>query len=122
MKRFSENGARPVRALGGFKTQPIGRLGALVFQPDNTERLYWASLWAPTRIAGCALGLCARLAPAGKTFARNPLRPSRQSRVMVAGGKSPSAFSLALPKEKAWQKERLVVGGSPVFDIIMKKK
>jgi hypothetical protein len=27
---------------------------------------------------------------------------------MVAGGKSPSAFSLALPKEKAWQKERLV--------------
>ena len=56
MKRFSENGARPVSALGGLNTQPFGRLGALVFQPNNSEPLYWASLWAPTRIAGCALG------------------------------------------------------------------
>ena len=56
MKRFSENGARPVSALGGLNTQPLGRLGALVFQPNNSEPLYWASLWAPTRIAGCALG------------------------------------------------------------------
>jgi len=56
MKRFSENGARPVLALGGVTPQPLGRLGALVFQPNNTEPLYWASLWAPTRIAGCALG------------------------------------------------------------------
>ena len=56
MKRFSENGARPASALGGLNTQPLGRLGALVFQPHNSEPLYWASLWAPTRIAGCALG------------------------------------------------------------------
>jgi hypothetical protein len=56
MKRFSENGARPVSALGGLNTQPLGRLGALVFQPNNAEPLYWASPWAPTRIAGCALG------------------------------------------------------------------
>jgi len=54
MKRFSENGARPVSALGGLNTQPFGRLGALVFQPYNTDRLYWASLRAWTRIAGCA--------------------------------------------------------------------
>ena len=58
MKRFSENGARPVSALGGLNTQPFGRLGALVFQPHNSEPLYWASLWAPTRIAGCAWGDC----------------------------------------------------------------
>jgi len=58
MKRFSENGARPVSALGGLNTQPLGRLGALVFQPHNSEPLYWASLWAPTRIAGCAWGNC----------------------------------------------------------------
>ena len=58
MKRFSENGARPVTTLGGLNTQPIGRLGALVFQPHNSEPLYWASLWAPTRIAGCAWGDC----------------------------------------------------------------
>ena len=56
MKRFSENGARPVLALGGVIPQPFGRLGALVFQPNNSELLYWASLRAPTRIAGCALG------------------------------------------------------------------
>ena len=56
MKRFSENGARPVLTLGGVTPQPFGRLGALVFQPNNSEPLYWASLWAPTRIAGCALG------------------------------------------------------------------
>ena len=56
MKRFSENGARPVHALGGLNTPPFGRLGALVFQPHNSDTLYWASLRAPTRIAGCALG------------------------------------------------------------------
>jgi hypothetical protein len=56
MKRLSENGARPVATLGGLTAPPCFRLGALVFQPNNTEPLYWASLWAPTRIAGCALG------------------------------------------------------------------
>jgi hypothetical protein len=54
MKLISENGARPVFALGGLKTQPFGRLGALVFQPHNSESLYWASPRASTRIAGCA--------------------------------------------------------------------
>ena len=56
MKRLSENGARPVATLGGLNAWPCFRLGALVFQPHDTEPLYWASLWAPTRIAGCALG------------------------------------------------------------------
>jgi hypothetical protein len=56
MKRFSENGARPVRALGGLNTPPFGRLGALVFQPHNSDTLYWASLRAETRIVGCASG------------------------------------------------------------------
>ena len=56
MKRFSENGARPVHALGGLNIPPFGRLGALVFQPHNSDTLYWASLRAPTRIVGCALG------------------------------------------------------------------
>ena len=58
MKRFSENGARPVSALGGLNTPPFGRLGALVFQPHNSDTLYWASLRAWTRIVGCALGFC----------------------------------------------------------------
>jgi len=56
MQRFSENGARPVRKLGRPKALPYRRLGALVFQPHITEPLYWASPWAPTRIAGCAWG------------------------------------------------------------------
>ena len=56
MQRLSENGARPVRSLGGRKAPPRFRLGALVFQPQITEILYWASRQAPTRIAGCALG------------------------------------------------------------------
>lgn len=58
MKRLSENGARPVATLGGLNAWPCFRLGALVFQPQDTEPLYWASLWAPTRIAGCAGGDC----------------------------------------------------------------
>jgi len=58
MKRFSENGARPVTALGGLNTPPFGRLGALVFQPHNSDTLYWASLRAWTRIVGCASGFC----------------------------------------------------------------
>lgn len=56
LQRLSENGARPVTTLGRLKALPGFRLGALVFQPHKTEPLYWASLWAPTRIAGCALG------------------------------------------------------------------
>src|SRR5512135_677709 len=58
MQRLSENGARPVTTLGRLKALPGLRLGALVFQPHKTEPLYWASRWAPTRIAGCALGDC----------------------------------------------------------------
>ena len=57
MQRFLENGARPVTALGGFNPPPLGRLGALVFQPHNSDTLYWAGLRAETRIVGCALGL-----------------------------------------------------------------
>jgi len=56
MKRFSENGARPASVPGGGNPPPIGRLGALVFQPNNSDTLWWASLRAQTRIAGCALG------------------------------------------------------------------
>ena len=58
MQRLSENGARPVATLGRLKALPGLRLGALVFQPNKTETLCWASLWALTRIAGCALGDC----------------------------------------------------------------
>ena len=57
MQRFSENGARPVATLGEPKALPGFRLGALVFQPHNSDTLYWAGLWAETRIVGCALGL-----------------------------------------------------------------
>ena len=55
-QRISENGVRPANDPGWANALPIGRLGALVFQPDNSDKLYWASLWAATRIAGCALG------------------------------------------------------------------
>ena len=56
MQRFSENGARPVLTLGGLNTPPVYRLGALVFQPHNSDTLYWAGPRAETRIVGCALG------------------------------------------------------------------
>jgi hypothetical protein len=39
MKRISENGARPVIVPGGPLAQPFGRLGALVFQPNNTDTI-----------------------------------------------------------------------------------
>ena len=57
MKRFFGKRRATRSALGGLKTQPFGRLGALVFRLNNSDKLYWASLWAPTRIAGCALSL-----------------------------------------------------------------
>lgn len=57
MKRFFGKRRATRSALGELNTQPFGRLGALVFQLNNSDRLYWASLWAPTRIAGCALSL-----------------------------------------------------------------
>lgn len=91
MQQLSENGARPVATLGRLKALPGFRLGALVFQPNHTEPLYWASLWAPTRIAGCALGdrptdtrwenvpserrSASRLTPAGPTLPKVPPLP-----------------------------------------------
>jgi len=67
MKRLSENGARPVLALGGLNPPPFGRLGALVFPPHNSESLYWAGFSAQTRIAGCAWATSPRTS-AGKTL------------------------------------------------------
>src|SRR5574342_879960 len=67
MKRISENGARPVSALGEPPAQPFGRLGTLVFQSLTRIRLCWASLRAQTRIAGCAQ-VTLLPTPAGKTF------------------------------------------------------
>jgi len=57
MKRFFGKRRATRSALGGLNTQPFGRLGALVFRLNNSDKLYWASLRAPTRIAGCALSL-----------------------------------------------------------------
>jgi len=104
MQRLSENGARPVATLGRLNALPGLRLGALVFQPYKTEPLYWASLWAPTRIAGCALGhrptdtrwenvsperrSASRLTPVGPTQLRVPLRPGQPP------DPSPISFSL----------------------------
>lgn len=57
MKRFFGKRRVTRTSPGGLKAQPFCRLGALVFQLNNSDKLYWASLWAPTRIAGCALSL-----------------------------------------------------------------
>jgi len=104
MQRLSENGARPVATLGRLIALPGFRLGALVFQPNDTEPLYWASLWAPTRIAGCALGdrptdtrwenvpserrSASRLTPVGPTTPTVPLPPREPHDT------SPISFSL----------------------------
>jgi hypothetical protein len=89
MKRFSENGARPVRALGGLNTPPFGRLGALVFQPHNSDTLYWASLRAWTRIVGCALGF-----RPGDTGWENVYPEKRLARGLDGSGpRSPRALS-----------------------------
>ena len=83
-QRISENGARPVSALGEGNPPPLGRLGALVFQPNNAEPLYWASLRAPTRIAGCALGY-GPLPPAGKTFSPKGARAADRISPALSG-------------------------------------
>ena len=104
MQRLSENGARPVATLGRLIALPGLRLGALVFQPHKTEPLYWASRWAPTRIAGCALGhrptdprwenvpserrSASRLTPVGPTQPKVPLLPGQPP------DPSPISFSL----------------------------
>src|ERR1041385_4631335 len=77
MKRFFGKRRVTRPALGEIKARPLGRLGALVFQLDNSETLYWASLWAPTRIAGCALGPCGPSHPLEKRCLRKtPTRPT----------------------------------------------
>src|ERR1044071_843553 len=85
-----ENGARPVTALG-LPVRPLGRLGALVFQPDNTQILSWADPQVATRIAGCATGLVLTTL-AGKTFSvaegffRSVAPPAKSTRHGFRGG------------------------------------
>ena len=76
MQRFSENGARPGFTLGGLNTPPLYRLGALVFQPHNSDTLYWAGLRAETRIVGCALGFAPGDTGWEKRFLRKALGKS----------------------------------------------
>jgi len=51
-----ENGARPVASPWALQTElvPLGRLGALVFQPDATE----TSKWAETKCSDPDSRLC----------------------------------------------------------------
>lgn len=70
MKRFFGKRRVTRTSPGGPSGQPFCRLGALVFQLNNSDKLYWASLWAPTRIAGCALSLWPNFHPLGKRFPR----------------------------------------------------
>jgi hypothetical protein len=63
MKRFFGKRRATRTSPGGLTGQPLCRLGALVFQLNNSDKLYWASPWAPTRIAGCALSLRADCHP-----------------------------------------------------------
>src|SRR2546426_4298239 len=68
MKRFFGKRRATRKDLGELSTPPFGRLGALVFQLNNSDTLYWANPWVPTRIAGCALSPRGWASPAGKTF------------------------------------------------------
>ena len=70
MKRFFGKRRATRMVPGGLKTQPFGRLGPLVFQLNNSDKLCWASLRAPTRIAGCALSLWPNSHPLGRRFPR----------------------------------------------------
>ena len=55
MKRLFGKRRATRTSPGGPLAQPLCRLGALVFQLNNSDRLYWANPRVPTRIAGCAL-------------------------------------------------------------------
>ena len=71
---------------GGLTGQPFCRLGALVFQLNNSDKLCWASPWAPTRIAGCALSLWADCHPLGKRFRRKTHRSLAEPHPKNNGG------------------------------------
>jgi hypothetical protein len=55
---FWKTARDPFSPLVAPLSESFGRLGALVFQPDATEKSYWADalLGMPTRIAGSAAG------------------------------------------------------------------
>jgi hypothetical protein len=112
MKRFFGKRRATRFTLGELTTQPFGRLGALVFQFNNSDKLYWASLRAPTRIAGCALSLwpdCHRLEKRCLRKRRSPLaeNPSQSN----GGCADTSTISFSLCAVFAEQDQR-TPGGS----------
>jgi hypothetical protein len=60
---FWKTARDPFSPLVAPLSESFGRLGALVFQPDATEKSYWANAWLgiQTRIAGSAAAFTAVL-------------------------------------------------------------
>jgi hypothetical protein len=97
MKRFFGKRRATRNDLGGLKTPPFGRLGALVFQLNNSDKLYWASLWVPTRIAGCALSLWPDGHPLEKRFLlKMRSQRLRSPRKIMVGGADEITISFSL--------------------------
>jgi hypothetical protein len=92
MKRFFGKRRATRSALGELSTPPLGRLGALVFRLNNSDKLYWASLRAPTRIAGCALSLWLNCHRLGKRFLR--ISPNSAREDMPSNDRMTISFSL----------------------------
>jgi hypothetical protein len=65
---FWKTARDPFSPLVAPLSESFGRLGALVFQPDATEKSYWANalLGIQTRIAGSAAAFTAVLTRGGK--------------------------------------------------------
>ena len=84
MKRFFGKRRATRMVPGGLKTQPFGRLGPLVFQLNNSDKLCWASLRAPTRIAGCALSLWPNSHPLGRRFPEKSLNSQQLPGAIMA--------------------------------------
>ena len=97
LRRFFGKRRATRTALGGLTTRPLGRLGALVFQLNNSDKLYWASPWAPTRIAGCALSLWPNDHPLEKRFLRKASSQlTRRPRPIIGGCADRIVISLSL--------------------------
>src|SRR5882762_6039694 len=95
MKRFFGKRRVTRTSPGGPTAQPLGRLGALVFQLNNSDKLYWASLWAPTRIAGCALSHWPDCHPLEKRFSeRSALRSLKNQSLAATPTVAGSVFRL----------------------------
>jgi len=114
---FWKTARDPLAPWVALWSEPFGRLGALVFQPDATETSYWAnaSLGIETRIAGSAAAVKSVLTRGRKNVFQHRWQVSGSSAETKASSPQPIQMSFPLWRKVENYQQRRQAGARPAW-------